>query len=254
MLHRISKKTAGKGIILMNIVTIVYYLLVIIKILPYNSISGGGLASYQAAAIVSITSIIGMLAGITLIAIATGLKGKAFFKVWFWIMFVSLCIDIISNLAGVTIFEKVVMTIVCGVQAILFFRLATDVPHKISKKAAGIGIIATYIYVISIYFLAIFKIIPYSEISGQALESHQIVVIMSIVNILVTSIGIPVIAIAAGLKSFAHFKVWFWLMFAFLCFNTLLNLASVTLSEKIVMGLVTVIEAILYFRLATEKK
>jgi hypothetical protein len=222
-------------------------------VLPYNSISGGGLGSYKAAVMVALTGIVGISAGICLIAIATGLKEASFFKIWFWITIGSLCINIINNFSGVTVFQKIVMTLVNVLQAILFLHLATGMLHKISKKAAGIGIISTYIFIISIYLLVIFKVLPYDWITGQTLDNHQIVVIMSMVTILVTTIGIPIVAIASELKELSFFKVWFWLMFVFLCLNTLLNLASVTLFEKIIMGLITFIEAICYFRLATTK-
>jgi len=39
LLYKITKKTSGIGIILMNIFTIAVFLLVILKILPYNMIS-----------------------------------------------------------------------------------------------------------------------------------------------------------------------------------------------------------------------
>lgn len=58
MLHKISTKIAGIGLILTNMFTIAIFLLVILKILPYNSISGGRLESYQAAFQTAITSIV----------------------------------------------------------------------------------------------------------------------------------------------------------------------------------------------------
>ena len=179
MLYKISKKTAGIGIILMNIFTIVVFLLVILKILPYNSIGGGRLDSYQTAYETAITSIVIMGFGIPLVAISSGLikvkRFKTFFKVWLvfafvliaillyksaivgvfivsfgipliaiasglikferfnfflkvylWLSFVFVCLNTIANLLGVTLFEKIIMALVTVVQAIFFFRLATD--------------------------------------------------------------------------------------------------------------------------------
>jgi hypothetical protein len=57
----------------MNIFTILIFLLVILKVLQYNSISGGRLESYQAAFETSITSIIIMSFGIPVVAIASEL-------------------------------------------------------------------------------------------------------------------------------------------------------------------------------------
>lgn len=252
MLNRISKKTAGIGIILALLIVSAYNLLIILKILPYTSFSGGALTNYQDAVTLAIKNIVVYSAWIALIAIATGLKKASFFKVWFWISFVSCCMDIISNLAGVTLFQKIVMTLISVIQAMFFLNLATDIIHKISKKMAGIGIISTYIFTIAIYLLAIFKILPFDEIGKGKLVNYQMVVVISIVSIFTTVIGMITIAIGSGVKDLTFFKVWFWLMFAFLCLNTLLNLASVTLFEKIIMGLATVVQAILYFRLARD--
>lgn len=253
MLCKISKRTLGKGIILMNILTTIYFLLVVCKILPYNAISGGNLTSYQDAVKTSFISIFGIITGLPLIVIATELKNTSFFKTWFWLMFVSSCIDIINNITGVTLFQKSVLFLIAVVQAILFLNLATGMIKKISKKNAGIGIIITYIFIIVIYLMAIFKVLPYNLITGEMVTNHQIVVVISIVSIFVTSISIPAIEIASGIKGTASFKVWFRLMFVFLCINTLENLAGVTLFEKIGMGAVTAIEAVLFLCLAVNK-
>lgn len=126
MLNKISKKAAGIGIILMNIFTIIIFLLIILKVLPYNVISGGRLESYEAACQTAITSIILIIPGILYAAIASGLIKWNFIKVWLWVSFISICFNIIANLLGATLFEKIVMTLVCIVQAILFLRLAKD--------------------------------------------------------------------------------------------------------------------------------
>ena len=179
MLHRISKRTAGIGIILMNVFTIVIFLLIILEILPYNSISGGRLESYQAAYQTAIISSIMMAFGIPIVAMASGLiRGKSsknFFKFWLvfalvliivqifqkafigifiigfaiplilsasgliglkrinffcklylWCSFALVCLNTVANLFGVTLFEKIVMSLVTIIQAVLFLRLATD--------------------------------------------------------------------------------------------------------------------------------
>lgn len=179
MLYKISKKTAGTGIILMNIFTIFVFLLVILEILPYNSISGGRLDNYQTAYQTAIMSIFIMSFGIPVVAIASGLikigrfrnffkvwlvvafvliavllyesaivgifivsfgipiiaissgviefkQFKIFFKVYLWLSFVFVCLNTIANLFGETLFEKIIMTLVTVVQAVLFFRLATN--------------------------------------------------------------------------------------------------------------------------------
>lgn len=179
MLYKISKKTAGIGIISMNIFTILVFILVILKILPFNSISGGRLPDYEAAFSASILSIFIMVLGIPVVAIASELiklgefknffkvwlvfiflliafllykmsiisavitafqipliaaasglikfeQAKIFFKIYLWLSFVMLCLNTVMNLLGVTLFEKIIMTLVTVMQAIFYFRLAMN--------------------------------------------------------------------------------------------------------------------------------
>jgi len=82
----------------------------------------GKLGSYQAIIIICF--------GIPLIAIASGLikfqRHSIFFKVYLWFSFVLISLNIIANLLGKTLFEKIIMTLVAVIQAILYFRLARD--------------------------------------------------------------------------------------------------------------------------------
>lgn len=76
----------------------------------------------------------------------------------------------------------------------------------------------------------------------------------SIIGVIVVCFGIPLIAVAVGVFDYQQFnlfsKLYLWLSFVFASLNTLANLLSATWFEKIIMGLVTVIQAILYFYLA----
>jgi len=174
---RINRKMAGKGIIILNIFTICMFLLVILKILPYESISGGQLESYDAAVRTATTSIVMMIYGIPVIAAASGLiRVKAYKK--FYI--------------GWLIFALILM-------AVLFFEA-------------------------------------------------------SIMGVIVVSFGVPLIAVAAGVIEYQQFnlfaKIYLWLSFVFACLNSLGNLLGATWFEKIIMGLVTVMQAMLFFYLA----
>lgn len=130
MLYKISKKTAGIGIILTNSFTVVIELLVILKILPFDIIGGGRAESYQAAYSTAITSIIIIIIETAVILVASGLikykRFKASIKVFLWMVFVMLCFNVIANLLGVTLFEKVVMTFICLINIVLVMRLALD--------------------------------------------------------------------------------------------------------------------------------
>lgn len=179
MLYKIRKKTAGIGIISMNIFTILVFILVILKILPFNSISGGRLPDYETASYTAILSIFLMALGIPVVAIASELiklgelknffkvwlvfiflliafllykmsiisavitafqvpiivaasglikfeHTKIFFKIYLWLSFVMLCLNTVMNLFGITLFERIIMTLVTVVQAIFYFRLAMN--------------------------------------------------------------------------------------------------------------------------------
>ncbi|WP_373481836.1 hypothetical protein [Acetobacterium sp.] len=174
---RINRKNAGKGIIILNLFTICVFLLVILKILPYESISGGRLESYDAAVRTATTSIVMMIYGIPVIAAASGLvRVKAYKKFYIGWLFFALIL-----------------------MAVLFFEA-------------------------------------------------------SIMGVIVVSFGVPLIAVAAGIIEYKQFKlfskIYLWLSFVFVCLNTLGNLLGATWFEKIIMGLVTLVQAILYFYLA----
>lgn len=174
---KMNRKTAGKGIIILNLFTICVFLLVILKILPYESISGGLLESYDAAVRTATTSIVMMIYGIPVIAAASRLiRVKAYKKLYI----------------GWLVFALVLMVV-------LFFEA-------------------------------------------------------SITGVIVVSFSVPLIAVAAGVIDYKQFnlfsKIYLWLSFLFACINTLGNLLGATWFEKIIMGLVTVIQAILYFYLA----
>ena len=179
IINKISIKTAGIGLILVNIFTIAMDLSIILKILSYNSIGGGRLGSYEAACqsaiftilfiicgipVIAIASdlikcgkfknlfkvlllfnfiliamsvrlgnypvIVLIICGIPLIAVASGLikyeRFKISLKVYLWSSFIFMCLGTITNLLGVTLFEKIVMGLATIILAILYFRLAAN--------------------------------------------------------------------------------------------------------------------------------
>lgn len=174
---RINRKTAGKGIIFLNLFTICVFILVILKILPYDSISGGRLESYDEAVRTATTSIVMMIYGIPVIAAASGLiRVKVYKKLYI----------------GWLIFALILM-------AVLYFEA-------------------------------------------------------SIMGVIVVCFGVPLLAVSAGVIEYKQFnlfaKIYLWLSFVFACLNSLGNLLGATWFEKIIMGLVTLVQAILYFYLA----
>ena len=78
-----------------------------------------------------------------------------------------------------------------------------------------------------------------------------------IISAVIIVFQIPLMVAASGLIRFENlkifFKIYLWLSFIMLCLNTVMNLLGVTLFEKIIMTLVTVIQAIFYLSLAMNK-
>ncbi len=127
MISKINKRTAGIGIALTNSFIIVIELFVILKIMPFNIIGGGRAANYEAACITAIISIIILLIETMIVLVASEIirsnRFKRAIQVFLWVYFASLCLNILGNLLGVTIFEKVVMTLACLINILFVLRL-----------------------------------------------------------------------------------------------------------------------------------
>lgn len=171
----ITKKFSAYGIIAFNILTIIVFLFIAFKIIPYTYISGGRLENYSSALQTSILSILLLSFGIPVIGFAVKIfdSRKIFFRIWLifgiglivvniifksfmgiviiafeiplvisasrlivvkhssvfiklylWFFFVFSCFNTILNLSGKSMFERVFMTIITVLQALLFLRLA----------------------------------------------------------------------------------------------------------------------------------
>jgi hypothetical protein len=125
-----NNRFAGILFIILNIITMIIEALIIFKILPYNIIGGGILENYNSALRAAIISII--ILGLEIIFIIMVQKynknGKTnlFIKIILWIIFSILCINIIGNILGKTLFEKIFMEIICLLQLLNIMRIIID--------------------------------------------------------------------------------------------------------------------------------
>jgi hypothetical protein len=130
MMKIYNNRSAGILFIILNIITMIIETLIIFKILPYNIIGGGRLENYNSALRAAIISII--ILGIEIIFITIVQKynknGKTnlFIKIILWIIFSILCINIIGNILGKTLFEKIFMGIICLLQLLNIMRIIID--------------------------------------------------------------------------------------------------------------------------------
>jgi hypothetical protein len=125
-----NSKFAGIFFIILNIITIIIETLIIFKKLPYNIIGGGRLENYNSALRAAMVSIIILTFEIIfIIAVkkynASG-KTNVFIKIILWIIFSTLCINIIGNILSETLFEKMFMGIICLLQILNVLKIIID--------------------------------------------------------------------------------------------------------------------------------
>jgi hypothetical protein len=122
-----TNKLAGILFVIFNLLTITIEMLVLLKILPYDIIGGGLLANYTSAFHAIIFSIL-ILAIETVFIIVVEQCNKSgktnlFIKIILGAIFLLLCINLVGNILGKTVFEKAVMGIICVIQIINVLRI-----------------------------------------------------------------------------------------------------------------------------------
>jgi hypothetical protein len=128
----------------------------------------------------------------------------------------------------------------------------------ISVKLAGNIILTILSLMVILHLLIILKILPSDFIWGGQIDNTQSnLFILEILAIGVTLVFIFFTAVKTGyiknikLKIFINIGIWF--MFIYFLLNIFGNLASTVLLEKMIFTPVTVVLALLTFRLAIEK-
>ncbi len=128
----------------------------------------------------------------------------------------------------------------------------------ISLKIAGNIILIILVLLIILHLLILFKILPsYFVWGGQIDDSQLNLLTLEIVAIGVILIFIFFTAVKTGYIKNIKFKsiinIGTWFMCIYFIVNTLGNIASIASLEKMIFTPVTVILALLTFRLAIEK-
>ena len=128
-MKKINLKLAAYVNIAIISLVIIGHILIILQIIPYNWVSGGRLPTYEAQRQISIISII-----ILLITIPVNLWGAKIIlknklitlrKILLYVLFTYFVISFFMQIFG-TLFEKVGMSILCLLSAIIYFRLAIE--------------------------------------------------------------------------------------------------------------------------------
>ena len=125
-MNKISVKQAGIISIVVSVLMVLLHVLVIARVIPFQWINGGMIATYGESLSNSITGIVLMVLFIFVYLMAGGwvLKGKArrVVRTLLWGMFGFWLLSVILQLLG-TPFEKAVLTILCLVNVFTTYRL-----------------------------------------------------------------------------------------------------------------------------------
>lgn len=128
---------------------------------------------------------------------------------------------------------------------------------KINLKTAGIISAAIAFITIIIHTLVIMKVMPFTWIGGGRSESFEIAKQSSTLSIIILMAGIFISLWACGIIPIKKFKmvlsVILWISFVFACLGAILQFLG-TPFEKVFTSILCIINAIVTYRLAIEKR
>ena len=129
--------------------------------------------------------------------------------------------------------------------------------NLISIRLASNIIITINTIALLMHVLILLTILPHDFVWGGRLKSEGDLIIFESISIIVQTLFISTIAVKAGYVCKGKFKrtvnVGTWVMFGLMVLNTIGNLASSSGLETMVMTPLTIVLALLVFRLAIEK-
>lgn len=127
----------------------------------------------------------------------------------------------------------------------------------ISMKIASYIILAINTMALLMHVLISLNILPYGFVWGGRLKRQEDVILFEMISILIQILFISIVAVKAGYILKGKFKrtsnIGIWAIFAVMVLNSLGNLASHSFLETVVMTPITILLALLVFRLAIEK-
>ena len=124
----ISASTASIGIIIILSLLIIFHLLVLVDIVPYQVVWGGRIESKSQLSKFEIFSVCINLFMILLVCVKSGflkiLMNQKVLQISLWLMCVLFVLNTIGNLLSVNMIEKIVFTPITIILAFLSLRLA----------------------------------------------------------------------------------------------------------------------------------
>lgn len=127
----------------------------------------------------------------------------------------------------------------------------------LSARLSGKILISLLIILLFFHVLVIVKAIPYEIVWGGQVNDPSSMFIYEGISIFITIIFILIISMKIGYINPGKFlrivNIGLWCVFVYFLFNTIGNLTTSVILEKLIFTPVTIIMAILAFRLAIEK-
>jgi len=132
------------------------------------------------------------------------------------------------------------------------------VRNWISAKFAGNTLLILLILLGIFHILVLTQILPANNVWGGGSEnSASNIIALELIALLATLIFILIVALKTAYLKISRLKkltnIGIWIMGGFFLLNMVGNLSSPSLVEKLVFGPLTLIMAVLAFRLAIEK-
>ncbi|WNS77947.1 hypothetical protein RRU94_05590 [Domibacillus sp. DTU_2020_1001157_1_SI_ALB_TIR_016] len=128
----------------------------------------------------------------------------------------------------------------------------------LGTRMAGNIILAINTAALFMHILILLNILPYDFVWGGRLKSQEDLIIFEAISILVQTVFILIVAVKLGYFLKGRFKkiinVGLWTMCGIMVLNSAGNAASNSDLEKLLMTPLTVLLALLVFRLAIEKE
>lgn len=128
----------------------------------------------------------------------------------------------------------------------------------IGAKSAGVILLISMILLAVFHILVLLKVLPSDIVwGGQVKDPSVNIISLELIALAVTIVFSAVIIIKLNYlksgNSAVMLNVCLWIIFAYLIFNTIVNIASAVSVENFIFGPVAFIQALLTLRLAIEK-
>lgn len=137
-------------------------------------------------------------------------------------------------------------------------QLDRKMKKLINTKLAGNILLILFGVLIILHLMILLNLLPPEIVwGGQAGNSPNSLRTLEIISLALTIMFVFVVAAKIGYIKTGKFakviNIFLWIIFAYLILNTIGNLASSSMTEKLIFTPVTIIASLLVLRLAIEK-